>query len=70
MKEDVQPLASLFRWIEQHVHEVDGDERTNIIEELKDVENFNREQGFAANEVDVDSFVDRKHLSAAGINSK
>ena len=37
MKEDVQPLASLFRWIEQHVHEVDGDERTNIIEELKDV---------------------------------
>ena len=40
------------------------------IEELKDVEAFNREQGFAANEVDVDVFVDRKHLSAAGINEK
>ena len=30
------------------------------IDELKDVEKFNREQGFAANEVDVDAFVDRK----------
>ena len=40
------------------------------IEELKDVESFNREQGFAANEVDVDTFVDRKHLAAAGVNSK
>ena len=40
------------------------------IDELKDVEKFNREQGFAANEVDVDAFVDRKHLSNAGITTK
>ena len=40
------------------------------IEELKDVEKFNRDQGFAANEVDVDAFVDRKHLSNAGITTK
>ena len=44
---------------------------TNIsdsdIEELKDVENFNRDQGFAANEVDVDAFVDRQYLKAAGV---
>lgn len=40
------------------------------IDELKDVEKFNRDQGFAAGEVDVDAFVDRKHLSNAGITSK
>ena len=60
-----ETLAGLLEKYEFSTYISDKD-----IEELKDVENFNREQGFAANEVDVDSFVDRKHLSAAGINSK
>ncbi|MBE5916165.1 MAG: aliphatic sulfonate ABC transporter substrate-binding protein [Pseudobutyrivibrio ruminis] len=40
------------------------------IEELKDVEQFNREQGFAENSVDVDNFVNLQYLQDAGITGK
>lgn len=40
------------------------------IDELKDVENFNRDQGFAENTVDVDSFVDLKFLEKAGVSGE
>ena len=39
------------------------------IDELKIVEQFNREQGFAVNTVDVETFVDRQYLESAGITN-
>lgn len=58
-------LASLLEKYEFKTYISDSD-----INELKDVEKFNRDQGFAENEVDVDTFVDRQYLTNAGITSK
>jgi AAA15 family ATPase/GTPase len=34
-KEDIQPIAKLFSWVEQHVHEINGDGNSNFIDEVK-----------------------------------
>lgn len=69
LKDDINlptdTLAALLPKYEFKTYISDSD-----ISELKDVENFNREQKFAENEVDVDTFVDRKYLTDAGITSK
>lgn len=36
-KDDIQKIASLYKWIEAHVHEVNGDTKQDIILELKSI---------------------------------
>lgn len=36
-KEDIQPIAKLFSWIERHIHEINGDGNINFIEEIKEI---------------------------------
>ena len=45
-KEDIRPIAILFKWIEEHVHEIDGDNVKNPVEELKDVFNDEKRKRF------------------------
>lgn len=35
--EDIQPIAKLFKWIEEHVHQINGDGKKDIVEKFKDV---------------------------------
>lgn len=46
LKEDIRPIAILFKWIEEHVHEIDGDNVKSPVEELKDVFNDERRKRF------------------------
>ena len=46
LKEDIRPIAILFKWIEEHVHEIDGDNVKNPVEELKDVFNDEKRKRF------------------------
>jgi hypothetical protein len=36
-KDDIQKIAILYKWIEEHVHEVNGDKEQDIILELKSI---------------------------------
>ncbi len=36
-KDDIQKIANLYRWIEAHVHEINGDSKQDIILELKSI---------------------------------
>ncbi|MBR2195232.1 MAG: ATP-binding protein [Salinivirgaceae bacterium] len=45
-KEDIRPISLLFRWVEEHIHEVNGDSVKNPIEELKDVFNDEKRKKF------------------------
>lgn len=35
--EDIQPIAKLFKWIEEHVHQINGDGKKDIVEKFKDI---------------------------------
>lgn len=61
----VETLAELFKKYEFTTYISDSD-----IDELKDVEQFNRDQDFAGNTVDVDAFVDRQYLESAGVTGE
>ncbi|MBR5657261.1 MAG: ATP-binding protein [Prevotella sp.] len=45
-KEDIQPIADFFKWIEDHVHDIGGDNKNNMVEELKDVFNDEKRKKF------------------------
>lgn len=36
-KDDIQKIANLYKWIETHVHEINGDSKQDIILELKSI---------------------------------
>ena len=38
-KDDIQKIAVLYKWIEEHVHEINGDREQDIILELKSIAN-------------------------------
>ena len=46
LKEDIRPIANLFKWIEEHVHEIDGDNVKNPVDELKEVYNDAKRKRF------------------------
>ena len=46
LKEDIQPIATLFRWIEEHIHEINADNVKNPVEELKEVFNDEKRKKF------------------------
>ena len=45
-KEDIEPFMVLYNWIMNHYHNIDGDSRRGIVNELKEVYNDERKHKF------------------------